>query len=247
MIQRQPDAGTPSPSLIARARARGPAYELKFLVGEGDTPRLVSWFRDEAGMGPDPCAEQDANVPGSYTTTTLYLDTPGADVFRRSPGYRTQKFRVRRYGASSALFLERKRKENDRVSKRRTAIPEDELAILAAASSRVEWGGHWFQRMIHTRRLVPAACLAYRRTALVGHGPEGPVRVTMDRAIRGCPAEGWEVRTPGPTRDLLPGQVVLELKFTGALPVACKRAMDQFRLTPTGVSKYRLWRASVAP
>lgn len=247
MIQRQPGAGSPSPSLVARARARGPAYELKFLVRDAEVERLSEWFRDEARLAPDPCAEQDADVPGSYTTTTLYLDTPGADVYRRSPGYRTQKFRVRRYGASSALFLERKRKADDRVSKRRAAISEDEIGTLAEPSSPVEWAGHWFQRMINTRRLAPAACLAYRRTALVGVGVDGPIRVTMDRAIRGCPADAWEVRAPDRAEELLPGVVVLELKFVGALPVAYKRAMDEFRLTPTGVSKYRLWRASTAP
>jgi hypothetical protein len=243
MIQRQPMPAVASPSLVGRIGARGPAYELKFMVSEAEALELADWLCAEARLAPDPCADPEGEMPGTYTTTTLYLDTAGGDVFRRAPGFRTQKFRVRRYAGSGVLFLERKRKSGGRVSKRRAQIPEEELGMITGASTSVEWPGHWFQRMVRTRRLRPAACMRYQRTALVGDGPEGPVRVTMDRAIRGVATSAWEMADPGAGAELLPGVVVLELKFIGALPCVYKRAMEQFRLDPTGISKYRLWRA----
>ena len=43
-----------------------------------------------------------------YTTTSLYFETPGFDVYHRRGSYGRSKFRIRRYGEADIVFLERK-------------------------------------------------------------------------------------------------------------------------------------------
>ena len=240
MIQRQPPGTFESPSVQARATGI-PAYEVKYLLEEDAAREVQAWLGEKALLLPDPHATMPG-APGSYQTTTLYLDTPEGDVFRRGEGYRTQKFRVRRYGGSSVLYIERKRKVQDQVSKRRGSIAETELPLLGSSSTAPEWEGHWFQRMAKTRRLGPAACMTYVRTALVGVTPEGAVRATFDREIRGVRADAWALQPVLDAPELFPGRVVVELKFIGAMPGVFKRCVEALRLAPARVSKYRAWR-----
>src|SRR5262245_58191826 len=81
--------------------AHGPAFELKFHVSNTDAATIEQWARQI--LAPDV-----HGLDGRYSIRTLYCDTPALDVYHRSPGYRRSKFRLRRYGASEAVFLERK-------------------------------------------------------------------------------------------------------------------------------------------
>jgi hypothetical protein len=108
--------GFESPSLAGPARERRAAYELKFLVDEALAAEVERWARTH--LKADPHGQPE--LGGAYRTTSLYFDTPEMDVYRRTPGYRRRKFRARRYGLTSWLYLERKWKAGDRVSKRRS-------------------------------------------------------------------------------------------------------------------------------
>ena len=226
-----------SPSLGSPDGA-GPAYELKFLLDEARAQAVEAWARQR--LTPDP--HGDPALGGAYRTTSLYFDTPGLDVFHRSPSYRRRKFRVRRYGAGPWLFLERKSKWGDRVEKRRTAIPGEELALLALPMSVTTWPGHWFHRRLLARRLDPACRVAYQRTAYVGGSPGGPLRLTLDRRVHGLLTAEWDLTPPEGGLPLLQGQAILEFKFRQALPPALKGLVQDLRLSPAGVSKYRLCR-----
>lgn len=201
----QPSASD-SPSLIARRDPARRAFEMKFLLDEARAAELRMWARDRLTLDP----HGDAALDGAYHITSLYLDTPAMDVYRRTPGYTRRKYRVRRYGALPWVFLERKSRRGDRVSKRRTSVPLEELARLAqptlinrldppaqlngAASNghaATEWPGEWFRRQTATRGLLPACGIAYERTAFFASVNEGPVRLTFDRDMRGTPANGW--------------------------------------------------------
>jgi len=224
-----------SPSLLAQSDGIGPAFELKFLVDEALARDVECWARSH--LMPDP--HGDPVLGGAYDTTTLYCDTAALDVFHRAPSYRRRKFRIRRYGSEEALFLERKSKSGDRVAKRRVAIRHDELPVLAHPVALASWPGHWFHQSLLMRRLRPACLVAYRRTAFVGAQSQSGLRLTLDRNIRANPTEDW--RVPELTAGTSPfqGQVILEMKFRLALPMLFRRLIEEMRLSPVGVSKYR--------
>src|SRR6188768_2427303 len=95
-----------------RARAR----EIKFVVDAARGPEIQAWMRanlaaDEFGSGP----EHD-----QFETSSLYFETDAFDVFHRRGSYGKSKYRVRRYGASPIMFLERKFRTESVLIKRRT-------------------------------------------------------------------------------------------------------------------------------
>ncbi len=229
--------GFESPSLSSPV-AGAPAFELKFLLDEGQAQEVEAWAQRRLALDP----HGDPALGGAYRTTTLYTDTPGLDVYHRSPSFRRRKYRVRRYGSAPWLFLERKLKAGDRVAKRRAAVPGEEISSLAGPMSLMTWPGHWFHRSLVNRRLGPACRIAYQRTAYAGSCPEGPLRLTLDRRARGLLTEEWNVDPFEGGLPLLTGQVIVEFKFRSALPGPFKELVQGMRLRPAVVSKYRLCR-----
>lgn len=221
-----------SPSLRAGSGAAA-AYELKFLLDEAAARPVEAWARQR--LAPDPHGRD-----GTYRTTSLYCDTPALDVYHRTRGFRRSKYRVRRYGETAAVHLERKTKRGDRVRKRRSALPLEGLGLLEAAEAEPEWPFAWFLRQVRFRGLRPAARVGYDRTAFVGHAPEGAVRLTMDRHLVGVPAEGWELPPLRDGKELLPGQVVLELKYQDVLPGLFRDLLGRLPPVLARASKYRL-------
>src|SRR5205814_2516793 len=116
------------------------------------------------------------------------------------------------------------------------------LQQLALPVALTAWSGYWFQRRLMLRGLGPTCRIAYERTAYVGACPEGPLRLTLDRHVRGVLAAEWSPAPVDGGRPLLTGQVILELKFFAALPAPFKELVAELRLCPSNVSKYRLCR-----
>jgi hypothetical protein len=223
-----------SPSFGNGHGAASAAFELKFLLDEAAALRVEAWARRH--LAPDPHAEEA--LGGAYTIHSLYLDTPGFDVFRRADADLRHKYRVRRYGRGDALYLERKTRCGDRVSKQRVAVEDVRLPLLPTGAAEPGWPGEWFQSEVLARRLRPVCRISYRRTAFVGDDC-GPVRLTLDRHARCVPQPSWHVDALGDGLPLLPGQVVLELKYRDALPALFKRLLVELCLNPGSVSKYR--------
>ncbi|MGH7130526.1 MAG: polyphosphate polymerase domain-containing protein [Phycisphaerales bacterium] len=228
-----------SPSLRSLGDGGSHAYELKFLLDVAIAEKVEHWAR--RCMTPDP--HGDALLGGAYRTTTIYADTPELDVYHRSPSYARRKFRVRRYGTMPWVFLERKLRSELRVVKRRVVVPLDEVGALSDLDSNSDgaWAGEWFRQQLYVRRLQPAAQIQYLRHAFVGVCPEGPLRLTLDHDIRGVEVAGWKIGDCRGGLAVLPGRVVLELKFLGGLPLPFKQLVAECGLQPQGVSKYRLW------
>jgi hypothetical protein len=213
----------------------GLAFELKFLL---DEPRAEAVEESVRGRLPlDP--HGDPQLDGAYATTTLYLDTANLDTFHRLPPFKRRKYRLRRYGREPRIFLERKTREGDRVRKRRADVPDEEVALLANPLAVVTWPGHWFHQRVLRRGLRPACVIGYERTAYTAVTAEGPLRLTLDRRLRGWPCTAWEVTPRDGGLAFLPGQAILEFKFRTALPALFKELIRHFGLAPGSASKYR--------
>lgn len=232
-VFRHPPALLVSPGLY-RDESETPAFEVKYLLTRAEAQEVEERLR--GCLAPDPFA--DPALGGAYRVTSIYFDTAGFDVYSRSKGYRRRKYRVRRYGSAPTAFLERKAKKQQQVRKRRVEVPLAELATLAGEAPP-EWAGAWFASQLAKRQLRPVCRVSYERIALVGAHPDGPIRVTFDRAARGAAASGHDLEhvTDGP--PLLGDEVIAEFKFLGAMPAAFKEVIEGLRLNPRSVSKFR--------
>jgi hypothetical protein len=223
-----------SPSIDRPERGQTPAFELKFLVSERLAGNVQAWVANRMQLD----SYGDPEQGGAYHTTTLYLDTPHLDVFHRSPGHRRRKLRVRRYGGEERIYLECKERRGDRVRKWRSDVPLTELDVLAAETCPGGWGGGWFHERMWAGAFRPACRMSYERTAFVQLADEGPLRLTLDRQIRGEVTTGWELPPQVEGVRILPEHVICELKFRGGMPTLFKQLIEALQLETGSVSKY---------
>jgi hypothetical protein len=224
---------------------RHTAAEIKFLVDLDNAAAIRDWAR--ARLAPDPFGE--GPFRDTYRTTSLYFDTAADDVFHRRGSYGRSKYRIRRYGQSASVFLERKLKKHDLVSKRRSAIEMEELARLSAAEAEAHWPGFWFHRRVLARELHPVCRISYRRTALLGMNQgHGTIRLTLDDDLRLQPESRFTFHG-GAGELFLEGRAILELKYQAEAPAVFRELMERFALIAEPVSKYRLgaqaWRPAL--
>ena len=219
-----------SPTLTAIPNGSIPAYELKFAVPPNVGAAIESWAGQTLAL--DPHAEP--RLGNRYLITSLYYDTPQYDVFHRRPGFDVHKYRLRRYGNEPTVHLEQKSKQDGRVWKCRTTMPLPEVAKPSQ-----EWPAPWFVQEIATHLFRPVCAVSYERTAFVGGGPTGPIRLTQDRAAIGMPASDVTLNPVTCGIDLLSDEVVIEFKYLTTLPALFKEVIESNQLTPTVLSKYR--------
>jgi hypothetical protein len=213
-----------------------PAYELKFLIDENRAGEVLSWARQHMTLDP----HVEPSLGDAYRIFSLYLDTPALDVFCRRGFAARSKFRLRRYGDESAIYLERKRKKRDCVEKRRVPVLEAEMGLLQGPDTPPDWTGRWFHKRLRARRLQPICQVSYERAAYIAGDTQDPLRLTLDRRLGCVPATEWAVPSFHRGLDLLPGRRILELKYRGLLPALFKQAIRDLCLSPAAVSKYRL-------
>ena len=213
---------------------RAHAREIKFLIDTARGPEVQAWMRanlapDEFGSGP----EHD-----QFETSSLYFETGEFDVFRRRGSYGKSKYRVRRYGASPIMFLERKFRTDRVLIKRRTTATLEDFRRIEGNEPDPDWYGYWFHRRLVARRLLPLVQVSYVRTARLGTSPHGKVRMTIDFDLRVLPLPD-RAFLPGVGLPLLEGSTVIELKYCVQLPAVFREVISQFALKEQPVSKYR--------
>jgi hypothetical protein len=189
-------------------------------------------------LAPDPHATDEAG--DGYYITSIYFDTPTFAVYRREGSYGRAKFRIRRYGDSDGVFLERKLRTRSLVSKRRSLIALNEVSSLEADPKEIApWA--WFGRRLRIRGLTPVCNVSYHRAAHILPTAYGSCRITLDEGLRASPVAGLRFGSngSGPTM-LLPEAAILEMKFRLELPSLFKQVVAEFGLKPAKVSKYRL-------
>lgn len=204
--------------------------ELKFVLSRDTAAAVRGWSRRE--LKPDPHAETGGD---GYRVTSLYFDTDEFDTYFGRASYARAKYRIRRYNGAPIVFLERKLKAEGRVAKRRSPVALADLARIGGGDS----GGHWFWRRLRRRRLQPACQIAYDRTARIGMSPTGPLRLTIDQEIAAVAIDTVAFADLS-CADLLSGRAILELKYRVHVPILFERLIDEFRLEPRHISKYRL-------
>lgn len=223
-----------SPSTDQREN-RELAWEVKFLIAPAVAASIHQWARGR--LLPDPNAAGPAG--DGYQITSLYFDTARFDVFQRNGSYGRSKYRIRRYGESEVVFLERKLKTRGLLTKRRSMVPLDALARLAEPEPEPNWPGFWFQRRMQARQLAPVCQISYHRTARVALTRQGPIRMTLDENLRAMPGVGLAFSAAA-GRLLTAPSIILELKYRYEMPVLFKYLVEEFDLNPRPISKYRL-------
>lgn len=226
-----------SPSLDVR-ESREFASEIKFQVPEFVGEEILAWASTR--LSPDPNATGNGQI-GAYQITSLYFDTSEFDVYHRNGSFGRSKYRIRRYGPSRIVFLERKLKTRGLVSKRRASVDVEELARLQAVEADSGWAGFWYHQRLLARQLRPICQIAYHRVARVATTQCGPIRLTVDRSIQSVPLDHVVKFTEDGTKvNLSTDQVIVELKFRVGMPALFKELVEKFALTPKRISKYRL-------
>ena len=187
-------------------------------------------------------------VPDEYNHSSirnLYLDTPDFRLIRRSlekPIYK-EKLRVRSYGRAeehAQVFVELKKKYRSVVYKRRISIPQDQArACLDGVSPwpDSQIGAELAYTMDFYKNLRPIVFLSYERDAF--HGAEDPgFRVTFDTQILYRREELTLDSKPWGVPILPAGQVLMELKVSGGLPIWMAHTLSELGIFKTSFSKY---------
>ncbi|QDV31953.1 VTC domain protein [Planctopirus ephydatiae] len=210
-----------------------PISETKYLISRSVADLVSGWA--QVYMQPDQHA--DPALGDGYWVRTLYLDTPGADIYHRRGVGRSRKFRVRGYGSSPELWLEMKWKRREKVRKRRTVIHQDRLPLIMANSSQEH---EWFSNRVHRYQLQPACQITYRRQAYLCRTSHGVYRLTLDREAFSQPHDGWRVPLEtGNCRILNAENAILELKYQGDFPIFFRSLVELIPQVPCSYSKYR--------
>lgn len=185
----------------------------------------------------------------TYIVTSLYLDNRnGALDYETIEGLRSRyKLRVRSYGDDDrgAVYPEVKYRENRVIRKLRCPVPRAGLARvltgdLSAAGDMAPTklaALREFCRLQQMRRAVPRVLVRYERQAFVASN-DPDVRVTFDRNLAASPEARAIVRAHGRYEPVIPGRVVLELKFTDRSPHWLAAIIRHCELSRRSFSKY---------
>lgn len=185
-----------------------------------------------------------------YPINNIYFDTRDSYFIRQSlshPDYK-EKLRMRSYGkpegGSGPVFLELKKKILRTVNKRRAVMTLDEAKSFVRTGKEPKIEGYLNNQVIHEisnflahYEVYPAAFVGYRRLAFTGT-EEKDLRVTFDTEIITRRTDlSLDVEPYG--EPLLPSdKVLMEVKFSRAVPVWLASAMSECSIYKTSFSKY---------
>ena len=210
-------------------------YELKYLLTKEQKEKVVQAIRSYMAL----------DQYGRTTIRNIYFDTENYRLVRRSleaPAYK-EKLRIRSYCRAvpdSTVFVELKKKYRSVVYKRRISLPQDQA--LACVAGQAPWpesqiGKELSYTTAFYQGLAPAVFLSYERDAF--HGREdSSFRVTFDRDIQYRRQELTLSSDPWGISLLPPGQILMELKAIGSIPLWMVRTLSECGIFQTSFSKY---------
>lgn len=210
-------------------------YEKKYILCEMQYRALLK----------DLSLHVQADKYGDYTICNIYYDTPFCELIQKSiakPFYK-EKLRLRSYGRAEPdgdVFLEIKKKCDGIVYKRRKKVPLSEAEACIGRGGGFGGSGQigreldWF---LARYKPEPKVYIAYDREAYVGI-EDGRLRITFDRCIR------WREDRMDLSQDtegealLEPGQMIMEIKIPGSVPIWLARLLSKHKIYPQSFSKY---------
>lgn len=211
------------------------AKEIKFMTHIGMRDALIEWSRRHL--------EPDGHGAGEhrdlYSTASLYFETPTFDVYKRNGSFGRAKYRVRRYGDSDVVFLERKFRTERLLAKRRTTVPIQDIERIGLPNPDPSWQGYWFYRRVNARKLSPLIQFSYDRIARVGNSPYGPFRMTVDSNLHVLPMPARAFLL-GVGMPVLTDKCIVEMKYCMEVPAILKKMVEEVKLEIQKVSKFRV-------
>ena len=209
--------------------------EMKYLMSSEQNEKLMAILADEI-------------VPDDFPTSAisnLYYDTPDFRLIRTSlqkPKYK-EKLRLRCYkvpNATTQAFLEIKKKALGIVYKRRESLPYQRAIDFLAGKgpgkdTQIFRELDWMLKSY--KNLAPDMFLSYDRLSFKGV-EDSSVRITFDQNILWrTTALDLSAGTWG-EQLLEPGQKLMEIKISNAMPLWLAHALSECKIYPTSFSKY---------
>lgn len=165
----------------------------------------------------------NGNRIAHYETT--YLDTPDHLMYKQHHQGKAPRFkiRIRKYVDSNLSFFEIKKKSNKgRTLKSRIKLKSDESIFNDASTAFLEKETH-----LHPEELTPALVIEYDRITLVNK--TGQERLTIDTNL---------VVRDGNSAHQFTGLVIIEAKLDSRAQTPFRKALQQRRIKPFGMSKF---------
>jgi len=188
---------------------------------------------------------------GSYSILNIYFDRDDNEVIRRSSEkpYYKEKLRLRSYGVPDGddypVFLELKKKIGGIVNKRRADMTYGEAKLFLKNGEKPISPDYMTGQVLceienfmqrHMNRIKPAAFLCYNRIAMFGVS-DSSFRLTFDSNIT---ARRENVTLTGGCcgERLLPeGKYLMEVKFSGAMPMEFTEILSELKIYSRSFSK----------
>ncbi|MDR0984548.1 MAG: polyphosphate polymerase domain-containing protein [Ruminococcus sp.] len=182
---------------------------------------------------------------GTHKISNIYYDTANFQLIRASiekPLYK-EKLRLRAYGSvtdESNVFVEIKKKFKGVVYKRRVGLTLDNARKFLNENQRQFDKVQVLREaecMLNLYNLIPKAAISYDRIAFFGNDdPE--FRLTIDKNLKGR-LSNLDL-TEGTFGEEIIGQDkrLMEIKTTGGMPIWMCYLLSEFKIYPTGFSKY---------
>lgn len=198
-------------------------FEFKYLISYQQHQKISRIISRK--LAPDPFGEPK----GIYTITNLYFDSPGLKYYyQNEAGLKDrQKIRHRFYNHErDKTFWEIKRKTDAVIIKDRCFLND----YSSAMQNQI--------RYFNLRdRLLPTLWVEYQREAWIL--PANDLRATFDFNINISSSRLQDRYPRFWEKKLLPGFIVMELKFNGRLPYWIYSLMKQFSLERQALGKYQ--------
>lgn len=214
--------------------------EIKYVVGSAEAAEFMLRVADH-------CVWDTNDGDGGYLSHSVYFDSPDLSFFRQKiEGAPTQsKPRLRTYRPSldtppSAIFLEFKHRESDIITKERTALNADQAERLLRGDLIAHPDNAIIEKFTTLRErmsLMNSLSVLYHRIAFASTDQPG-LRITFDRRLQysNCFDLNPLVSTLKPIEP--PDRAVIELKFSGDLPIQITNTTAQLKFQPSDYSKY---------
>ncbi len=212
-------------------------YEIKYLVPTREVPGL------RAALGEYVEADRHGDPEWGYSVYSVYWDSPTFIHFwEKVEGLKVRrKIRVRRYVGSDDVYLEVKQRVDRTQQKRRLRLSAADAREQLLSSSGMAAADPVLQEvwlLCQRHRLAPRCAIRYRRRAFLGRY-EPTLRVNFDNRIQ-YRMTGFDLVTPFDAGRAVidPRTTVMEVKFTGRVPLWLTKTIGRLGLPMVRMSKY---------